>query len=790
MSKIKRVQTILFTTIALTFVMGVLIVGNLTRSITRPVDALVTATRALTSGDLGHIIRYQDRTEFGELAGHFNTMSSALKDGYAKLEQEIAERKQVQADLVTSREFLNTIFDSIRDPFCIFDRSYRIVRANEAYAEMKHVVLADLIGKQCFQELYGRERICNDCLIEKTFLSGDSSAKEKSVIGSDGMTVWYEIYTYPILNEAGVMSHVLEYTRDITERKLAEARLRESEERYALAARGANDGLWDWDLLENRIFYSQRWKGMLGYGDRELSNHPEEWFSRVHPDDRNEVEARVEAHLDGRNPHFECEYRIMHRDGGFLWVLSRGIAVRDRNGQASRIAGSQTDVTLRKKVEEQLVYDAFHDALTGLPNRALFMDRLQNVIASAHRHKRHLYAVLFLDMDRFKTINDSLGHTVGDQLLIAVGLKLSDCLRPGDTVARLGGDEFAVLLDDISELKDAVDIAERIHEQLREPMLIRDNEVFTSVSIGIALSSEAYERPEQILRDADIAMYQAKSRGSSCYEVFDARMHANILDRLQLEADLRRAIDHHEFVVHYQPIMELKDHSLIGFEALVRWEHPRRGMVYPAEFIPLAEENGLINNIGDWIFREACRQLGTWQRQYPRNPPLKMSMNISGKQFSQPDLATKLEAILQEAGIAADTIALEITESMIMENIDNAVETMGRLRGLGFHIHIDDFGTGYSSLSYLHRFPVTALKIDRTFINKLTSSGENKEIITSIISLANSLKLDVIAEGVELNHQLTHIKDLRCEFGQGYLFSKPGESSAIDEWIRSEGIVI
>ncbi len=788
MAKIERVQTILYLTMTLTFFAGVLIAGNLTRFITRPIDALVTATRALARGDLKHTITYQDRTEFGELANHFNSMSAALQDGYSKLEQEITERKQTQAALAESEQFLNTIFDSIRDPFCIMDLSYRIVRANEAYAEMKKSRLSDLIDGTCYRKLHGRNDICDDCIVHKTFLSGNSCAKEKSVTLEDGMNIWYEIYTYPIMDHQGSVSHVVEYTRDITERKRAEAALRESEERYALAARGANDGLWDWDLRSNRIYYSYRWKSMLGYGERELSDHPEEWFGRVHPDDRDELEAKITGHLDGRNPHFESEYRIMHRDGTFRWVLSRGLAVRGKNNQATRMAGSQTDITMRKKAEEQLVYDAFHDALTGLPNRALFMDRLQHVIASSRRHKGYIYAVLFLDMDRFKIINDSLGHNVGDLLLVAVGRKLSESLRPGDTVARLGGDEFAVLLDGIAELKDAADIAERINSKMAAPLLIKGNEVFTSVSIGIAWSDQSYERPEQILRDADIAMYQAKAKGSGCYEVFDSRMHANVLDRLQLEADLRGAVDHHEFVMHYQPIMHLRNERLIGFEALVRWEHPKRGKLYPLEFIPLAEENGLINAIGDWAIRESCRQLSIWQRQYPRKPPLTMSINISGKQFSQPDLIEKLKAILTETGVQAESVALEITESMIMDNIDAAVATMASLREMGFDIHIDDFGTGYSSLSYLHRFPVTALKIDRTFISKLTETGENKEIINSIISLANSLNLKVIAEGVEMTHQLSRVKELQCRYGQGFLFSQPMEPRAIDRWIKAENI--
>jgi len=662
MQKMKRAGTILAVTLVLTFVLAVMVAVNLTRAITRPINTLVNATRMIAGGDIGFAITSKDKDEFGELDSHFNAMSLSLKHGYAKLEEEIKERKQT------------------------------------------------------------------------------------------------------------------------------EEALRVSEERYALAARGANDGLWDWDLRTNMIYYSFRWKSMLGYDEKNISGHPEEWFRRVHPDDRGEVEAKIAAHLSGRSEHFESEFRIMHKDGMYRWVLNRGLVIRDENGHAYRMAGSQTDITAKKTVDEQLVYNAFHDALTGLPNRALFMDRLQHLIAVTKRRANEIYAVLFLDMDRFKIINDSLGHTVGDQILVVMGQKLSECLRPGDTVARLGGDEFAVLLHNINEVKDAVEVAERIHHKLSAPLLIKEREVFSSVSIGIAMSSEHYERPEQVLRDADIAMYQAKARGNACHEIFDAKMHANILDRLQLEADMRGALDHNEFVLFYQPIIDLKTHQLISFEALVRWNHPTRGLIYPLEFIPMAEENGLINTIGEWILRESCRELRILQERYPKQPPLKMSVNISGKQFTQCDLASKVADIIMETGIDASTLALEITESMIMENVDTAVGTMNQLRSMGIQIHIDDFGTGYSSLSYLHRFPIDAIKIDRTFINKLTADGKNKEIIQSILSLATSLNFEVIAEGVEMNHQLVNMQNMQCQFGQGFLISVPMEPGAIDAWVQAEKI--
>jgi diguanylate cyclase (GGDEF)-like protein len=447
------------------------------------------------------------------------------------------------------------------------------------------------------------------------------------------------------------------------------------------------------------------------------------------------------------------------------------------------------EIADRLKAEEQLAHDAFHDAMTGLPNRALFMDRLEHVITASHRRNAApYYAVLFLDMDRFKIINDSLGHTIGDQVLVMVGRKLADCIRPGDTVARLGGDEFAILLKDIGELSHAIEVAERIRRKLTAPLDIKGQDIFVSLSIGITWGTELYERSEQVLRDADIAMYEAKERGESSYQVFDTKMHANIVDRMHMETELRRAVDHREFTLYYQPIMNLKTDQLIGFEALVRWKHPKRGLIYPMEFIPLAEENGLIHPIGEWILLEACRGLRMLQDRYQMKPPLTMSINISSKQFAKEDLPSRLSVLLSETGVDPQTVILEITESMIMKNVDAAVKTMNQLRNMGLHLHIDDFGTGHSSLSYLTRFPVNALKIDRSFINKLSADGTgmNREIIASIISLANSLKCAVIAEGVEMEHQLSNIQELHCDFGQGFLFARPMSFHAIDAWIQKQ----
>jgi diguanylate cyclase (GGDEF)-like protein/PAS domain S-box-containing protein len=784
LNKIDRAQMVLYLTMLVTFVLGAAIAVNLTASITRPIGVLVSAAREIAAGDLGHTIAYRDRTEFGELAANFNAMSVALRDGYAKLHQEIAERRATETALVKSEAFLATIFDSIRDPFCIFDRDFAVVRANEAYAQMKQKGLGDLIGKTCHRVLENRDAVCDGCIVRKSFLSGDSCAKEKMAFTPEGMRIWLAVYTYPIVDSRGHITHIIEYTRDVTQRKMAEEALRESEERYALAAQGANDGLWDWDLKGNKVYYSHRWKTMLGHEEKEIGDGPEEWLGRIHRDDREQVEAKLAAHLHGQLQNFESEHRILHKDGSLRWVLSRGTAVRDA-GKAYRMAGSLTDITARKTAEEQLLHDAFHDALTGLPNRALFLDRLQHVIESAQRHPDYIYAVLFLDIDRFKVINDSLGHGVGDLLLVEAGTRLHACLRPGDTVARLGGDEFAVLLENIRDATDAADVAERIQKAMAPSFFIQGHEAFVTQSIGIALKSDRYTGSEQILRDSDIAMYQAKAKGKARYEFFDTTMHASILDRLQLEADLRLAVEHREgFVLHYQPIMDLKDHRLIGFEALIRWRHPKRGLIYPMEFIPLAEETGMIFPISEWVVRESSEQIRAWQKLYSSDTPLKMSMNISSRQFLQPRFVEKIAAILEEVGVSAASLALEITEGVIMENSEAAVATMARLKAMGVHIHIDDFGTGYSSLSYLHHFPVNALKIDRSFISKMVTNDENREIVKTIVALAQSLNLDVIAEGVELADQLTAVKDMACRYGQGFLFAKPMTAEAMEDWIR------
>ncbi len=444
----------------------------------------------------------------------------------------------------------------------------------------------------------------------------------------------------------------------------------------------------------------------------------------------------------------------------------------------------EAEINERKQVEEQLRHNAFHDALTGLPNRAFFMERLKQTLQRAKRQKNYLFAVLFLDLDRFKVINDSLGHLKGDQFLIAIANRLEVCIRSTDIAARLGGDEFTILLDEIQNVSEAIKVAERIQQELTLPLELDGQEVFTTASIGIALSSTVeYDQAENLLRDADTAMYRAKALGKARYELFNQEMYTKALVRLQLENDLRRAIERHEFQLYYQPIVSLTNGRLSGFEALLRWQHPERGLISPTDFIPLVEETGMIVEVGYWTLHEACRQMQSWQESHPTNSLEKISVNLSVKQFSQRDLIEQIGEILHSTGLNADSLMLEITESAIMENGDEANDELSELRKMGIKLSIDDFGTGYSSLSRLHSFPISVLKIDRSFVSPIDSNGKNLEIIETIITLAHKLGMDVTAEGVETKEQLAFLRKLNCEYGQGYFFSRPLDNAAAVELI-------
>lgn len=554
-----------------------------------------------------------------------------------------------------------------------------------------------------------------------------------------------------------------------------EMKLRESEERYALAARASNDGIWDWNLRTGKMYYSPRWKTLLGLDEELVINSPEDWFSRVHPDDQERLNLALSDHLDGITPVLECEYRIRKQDGRYICSMCRGIALFDKEKHAYRISGSQADITTQKMYEQQLTHRALHDELTGLPNRALFMDRLKMVFEQARRSEARTAAVLFLDVDHFKVINDSMGHVSGDELLQAFARRLEKCLRTGDTVARFGGDEFAILADSIQRDEDATQIADRIHAELKKPFNLNGTKVFVSASIGIAFMTSRYKFIEDLMRDVDAAMYHAKFSGRARYEVFDVSMHERMVDRLRLEAEIRRGMENEEFILHYQPIYSVIPQELVGFEALIRWQHPVRGLQSPQEFIGVAEESGLIVELGEWVLRTACEQAEEWHRLMGR--ALKIAVNVSAKQFNDDNLISTIGSVLDETGLDPSLLELELTEAAALKNMERTGEILKEIQKMGVEISIDDFGSGYSSLDRLKKLVANTLKIDQSFIQEIEKDDE--AIVLAIIKMAHQMKLKVVAEGVESQKQLHMLEKNECDMAQGFFLGKVFDADTI-----------
>jgi len=549
-------------------------------------------------------------------------------------------------------------------------------------------------------------------------------------------------------------------------RRSAEDALRMSEERYALAARGSKDGLWDWDLQAGLIFYSERWKSMLGFEPRVIGNSPAEWLGRLYPADRARVEAEIADHCAGKTDQFQSEYRILHNDGSYHWMLSRGVAVVNGAGEATRLAGSQTDITESKAA----------DSLTGLASRLLLDEKLQLAIEDKRMNPEMRFAVLFLDLDRFKVVNDSLGHLAGDQLLLRISRRLLACVAEAPfcdfrtLVARLGGDEFVILISGMSQGETAIALANRIQERMMPAFNLEGHHLFVSASIGLR-HGQSDSTPANLLLDADTAMYHAKTRGRERYEVFAPSMRLEAVERLQLETDLRTAIENDELVVYYQPKVCLSSGKLIEVEALVRWMHPKRGLVGPGSFIPLAEETGLILPLGECVLRKSCIQMAAWLRELDIDPAIRVSVNLSGRQFKQPDLFEQTMRILEETGLPPERLSLEVTEGVLMDNFDNALLLLNRLRAEKIGLQLDDFGTGYSSLSYLRRLPFDGLKIDKSFVQEAGVRHESAEIVATITLLARALGMKALAEGVETLAQLQMLIRSGCDHAQGNLFS-------------------
>ena len=604
-------------------------------------------------------------------------------------------------------------------------------------------------------------------------LNGDKDFDtEFRVMWPDGTVRHIEAHAMVQRDPEGHPLRMIGVNWDITQRKQAETQLQRLTERLELAVQAAGMGTWEWDMVNNQVLWDEQMFELYNISPNEFSNVYEAWQSRVHPDDVAATKLIEQKALAGEQDYM-IEFRIIWPDGTIRYLFACAIVQRDIEGNPLGLVGASLDISDRKHAEERLIYSALHDALTDLPNRTLLTSRLESAIQRAQRSHTYHFAVLFLDLDRFKVINDSLGHLIGDELLLTVARKLQNIIRPTDLAARLGGDEFVLLLEHLSDIQAVVQVAERLLAEFDGATVIEGHSVFITTSIGIVWGSRDYSEASDLLRDADIALYRAKAQGQGKYEFFDVDMHVQAVKRMTLEHDLRVATEQQEFVPYYQPIVDLKTQRLVGFEALIRWQHSIRGFISPADFIPVAEETGLIMPISRWMVRSACEQIATWQRQFTGMEDLRVSVNLSGKDLRQPNLVETIRQILDQVQLAPASLTLEITESMLIENIERTIDLLRQLRTLGVNVGIDDFGTGYSSLNYLYNLPANYLKIDQSFVGHMQPGDKNYKIVQAIVNLSDQLALAAIAEGIETTQQLEWLKAMNCELGQGYLFSRP-----------------
>lgn len=670
------------------------------------------------------------------------------------------------------------VIDAMEHGMAVLDADSRVTMWNDALERILHCERARAVGRTLTDALPALAHSELPRAIKEVARDGNPRTLPHLRLGAGADAPIVEVKVLPVRGGVTLLWH------DVTERTRTEQELKSSGERLALAAEGANDGLWQWNLQSQEFYVSGRWRAMVGLPGQAAIGGPDEWLARIHPDDRAQLDAALEAHLAGATPVFQHEHRIRHEDGTHRRVLSRGVAVKGSGRRPNRIAGSLTDTTEHAIAQERLRSVGFLDSLTGLCNRGVFVEGIGRHFDDCRRRGlRSAFAVLYLDLDRFKIVNDSLGHMVGDELLIAASRRLETCLRQGDSLARLGGDEFAICLTNLNDDAQANAIAGRIQQALSAPFTIDGRDVFTSASIGIAFGPAGYANPDEIMRDADTAMYHAKSRGKSRHEVFDDAMHARVRDRLSLENDLRRAVAANDFEVHYQPIVTLTSGMCIGFESLVRWK--RNGEpVSPVTFVPIAEELGLIGALGTWVLQEACKTFANWQRRYPAAGLDCITVNVSSRQLVQQNFLRVVQQTLRQTGLAAASMRVEITETALLDSPGEAAIVLTALRDFGVKVYLDDFGTGYSSLSHLHKLPVDALKIDRSFVSSLLLPGR-PAIVESILALARTLNTSVVAEGIESEVQARELERLGCTHAQGYLFSKPLSEQAAEAVIAA-----
>ncbi len=758
-----------------------LITKNITDLNTLPAEQVITELKRAKTEQRNYFL-FRHRLASGEVRDvevHSSPLQDQNRNLLYSIIRDITERKQTEQALRESEASYRDLFENANDliythdlkgNFTSLNRAGEIItgfsREEALTINIEQVIAPDYLEKA-------------RAMIHRKVVGEAPTTYELIIVAKQGHRVSLELSTRLIMQD-GEPIGVQGVGRDITERKRTEEALKESEARYRSLGEGIMHQVWTaqpdgkLDYVNNRTleYFGRTSEQMLGEG----------WQAVVHPDDLPECLKRWTYSLEtGKDYH--AEFRLRRHDGEYLWYKARATAGLDADGEVVNWYGTSTDINDKKIAEAKLSHNALHDALTNLPNRIKFMNHLERAVTRSECNRAFRFAVLFLDLDRFKIINDSLGHTIGDKLLISIAERLESCVRPGDVVARLGGDEFTVLLSNINESADAVRVAKRLLEKLSAPFNLDSYEVFTSASIGIIISDEVRRQPEDFLRDADTAMYRAKEAGKSRYEIFDREMHIRNMKLLQLENDLRRAIEQNEFRVFYQPIVELETGEISEFEALIRWQHPQHGLVLPDEFICIAEETGLIVPIGKWILEESCRQTAAWQKSFPaRN--LSVSVNLSAKQLMHPNLTAQIGEILAKTELNPRSLKLEATESMVMGNSDRALSVISDLKNLGISVSTDDFGTGYSSLSYLHRFPFDRLKIDRSFVGKMDSDVKSEAIVRTILLLGQNLNIETVAEGIETDAQLAGLRELGCQTGQGFLFSKPVDAASAAQLLR------
>ncbi len=699
---------------------------------------------------------------------------------------DISDRKRAEAAVMRDRMLLRTVVDNLPDRIYVKDNEGRYLLMNDAAMKLRGVHdHDDIVGKTAcdiFPVDMATRITSEDQVVMQNrmpIFNREQWTSPEAVLGEAGSANWHTTTKVPLQDKSGHVFGIVGVNRDITEQKRAALALVESEQKFRQLAENIQEVFWITDVAQRETLYiSSAFEKIAGRPGASVFANRSVYLRMLHPDDRWRVYQARKALPDGE---YNIEYRIMRPDGEVRWIHDQAFPVFDSENRAYRIAGIASDITRRKEAEEQLVHLAHYDALTKLPNRVLFYDRLKQGMAQALRRGSSV-GVMFVDLDRFKLANDTLGHAAGDLLLQQVSQRLADCIRKGDTVARLSGDEFGVILGDLRVAEDACVVAQKILDALVKPFFIQEHELYVTASVGISMYPVDGNDAQDLLKNADTAMYRAKEAGRNTYRFYTGEMNTHTMHRLEMENGLRKAIERREFLLHYQPKVDLIDRSITGFEALLRWERPGQGLVAPAEFVPLLEETGLIVPVGEWLIEAACAQIGYWRQEGIEPRPI--AINLSARQFADKNLAQTIRRSLETHEVDPSLLELEITESSLMNNTEEAIATLSYLKSLGLRISIDDFGTGYSSLSYLKRFPLDALKVDRSFVRDITTDADDATITLAIIGMAHDLGLKVIAEGVETEAQLAFLSSNRCDEMQGYYFSRPVPANDCGRMLR------